>query len=478
MARFLAATVPLTGHVHPMSLVVRTLVARGHTVAWYGAKKFASLIESAGATYIPMRAAHDWDDARVEDELPALRGKRGLSRIKAQLRAMFIEPMGDQLCDLEQAADAVAPDALIGCQAHLGAALLCEKRGIPWAQLGISGLVFPSVDTAPFGSALPPARDERDHRKNRILNWVVLRALFGSVNRAYRRGRVAAGLPAGTATYFDVLSPDLYLHPTIPAFEYPRSDLPPQVHLVGPWLPRTPADPAALPPWWSDVEAAYTDGTPIVFVTQGTLAIELDHLLRPALLALAHEHVLVVAITTRPHDGPGTVGLDHIPANARLAPFVPYHAIMALASVVVTNGGYGGVQQALHHGVPLVVAAGSEEKPEIAARVAWSGTGIDLRTGRPSPKAIRTAVLRVLSEVSYRERARALASEMADYNGPERAADLIERLAAAQVPILRSQAGGDGAPLRAGPWLAHEDRGDRREPGHRPRAGTSAARAR
>lgn len=478
MARFLAATVPLTGHVHPMSLVVKALVERGHTVAWYGASKFASLIEKAGATYVPMRTAHDWDDSFTEDALPVLRGKRGLARVKAQLRAMFIEPMVDQLRDLEVAADLMAPDVVIGCQAHLGAALLHEKTGIPWAQIGISGLVFPSIDTAPFGSALPPARDERDHRRNRMLNWIVLRALFGSVNRAYRRGRVAAGLPSGTQMYFDVLSPQLYLHPTIPAFEYPRSDLPPQVHFVGPWLPRTTSDPAALPPWWGDVEAAYTRGTPIVLVTQGTLAIDPHDLLRPALLALANEDVLVVAITARAFDGPAALGLDGIPANARLAPFVPYHSIMALASVVVTNGGYGGVQMALHHGVPLVVAAGSEEKPEIAARVAWSGTGIDLKTGKPSPTAVRAAVSRALTEPGFRERAQAMASVMAGYNGPARAADLIERLAAEQMPVLRSDADHVAVSRSVGPWLADEDSGDRRESGHRARAGQAASRSR
>ena len=37
---------------------------------------------------------------------------------------------------------------------------------------------------------------------------------------------------------------------------------------------------------------------------------------------------------------------------------------------MVTNGGYGGVQLALAHGVPLVVAGNTEEKGEIAARVA------------------------------------------------------------------------------------------------------------
>ena len=36
---------------------------------------------------------------------------------------------------------------------------------------------------------------------------------------------------------------------------------------------------------------------------------------------------------------------------------------------MLTNGGYGGVQYALAHGVPLVVAGDTEDKPEVAARV-------------------------------------------------------------------------------------------------------------
>lgn len=443
MAHFLVATIPLTGHVHPMAELVRVLVGRGHAVWWCGARKFTAIIERAGATYVPMRAAPDWDDADVEAALPALRGKRGLARVRAQLREMFIAPMAGQLRDLEAAA-ACAPDAVIGCQAHLGAGLFHEKHGVPWAQLGISGLVFPSRDTAPFGSALPPARDAGDRRRIRLLNWLVLRVLFGSVNRAYRGARVEAGLPAGTATYFDVLSPQLYLHPTIPAFEYPRSDLPGQVHFIGPLVPRTPPDRAALPAWWSDVEAARRAGRPVILATQGTLAIDPRHLLGPTLRALAGEDVLVVAITGRLLDDPRALGLDAFPANARLAAFIPYHAAMPMASVLVTNAGYGGVQLALHHGLPIVAAGGTEEKPEIAARVAWSGTGIDLRTGTPSPAAVREAVRRVLAEPRFGDRARAFAREMAGYGGATRGADLIEQLVIARAPILRAEPPGPG----------------------------------
>src|SRR6187401_2313182 len=101
MARLLVATVPLTGHVHPMLLLVRALIAPGHHVQWYAATKFARSIRAAGAAFAPMRAAHDWDDADIEAALPGLRGKRGLARVKAQLGAMFIEPAPAQLRDLE-----------------------------------------------------------------------------------------------------------------------------------------------------------------------------------------------------------------------------------------------------------------------------------------------------------------------------------------------------------------------------------------
>jgi UDP:flavonoid glycosyltransferase YjiC (YdhE family) len=80
---------------------------------------------------------------------------------------------------------------------------------------------------------------------------------------------------------------------------------------------------------------------------------------------------------------------------------------------MVTNGGYGGVQQALANGVPLVVAGDSEDKPEVAARVQWSGAGVNLHTGRPSVAMVARAVRRVLTKPSYRERARALQAEIA-----------------------------------------------------------------
>jgi UDP:flavonoid glycosyltransferase YjiC (YdhE family) len=49
----------------------------------------------------------------------------------------------------------------------------------------------------------------------------------------------------------------------------------------------------------------------------------------------------------------------------------------------------------------------------VAARVRWSGAGIDLGTGRPSPHHVAVAVRRVLAERSFADRARALQAEIA-----------------------------------------------------------------
>jgi UDP:flavonoid glycosyltransferase YjiC (YdhE family) len=96
---------------------------------------------------------------------------------------------------------------------------------------------------------------------------------------------------------------------------------------------------------------------------------------------------------------------------------------------MVTNGGYGGVQQALAHGVPLVVAGDSEDKPEVAARVRWSGAGIDLRSGKPAPAAIAAAVRRILADPSFRSRARALQAEIAASTPLDTIADALVGLA-------------------------------------------------
>ena len=93
----------------------------------------------------------------------------------------------------------------------------------------------------------------------------------------------------------------------------------------------------------------------------------------------------------------------------------------------ITNGGYGGTQQALAAGVPVVVAGVTEDKPAVAARVAQHGLGIDLRTGTPTPEAVAAAVQAVLKDTEMRDNVRKIARVYAAHD----ALGEIERLALA-----------------------------------------------
>jgi len=99
--------------------------------------------------------------------------------------------------------------------------------------------------------------------------------------------------------------------------------------------------------------------------------------------------------------------------------------VLPHVDAMVTNGGYGGVQTALAHGVPIVAAGRSEDKMEVNARIAWSGAGVSLRTDSPGSERIAAAVRAVLREPSYRDAARRLRDGYARRDAAGRAADVV-----------------------------------------------------
>jgi UDP:flavonoid glycosyltransferase YjiC (YdhE family) len=163
-----------------------------------------------------------------------------------------------------------------------------------------------------------------------------------------------------------------------------------------------------------------------VLVTQGTVAnSNLDRLIGPTLKALAGESDLVVVATT---GGRPVEALGPLPENARVAEYLPYDWLMPKVDLLVTNGGYGTVTQALSLGIPLVQAGTTEDKREVAVRIANSGAGVALGTDEPTPPQIRAAVRRVLDIPSYGIKAQALAREFQTHDLRRQIGPLLEGL--------------------------------------------------
>jgi UDP:flavonoid glycosyltransferase YjiC (YdhE family) len=421
MAKFLFATVSAAGHIAPGLGIARALVVRGHEVVWYTGRRYQASVESTGARFAPMRAAREIEDGALDDEFPGraeLRG--GLPQLKFDMLHLFIDPIPSYIEDLERIASEEDFDGYVSDVGFVAMNLFCEREGLRHTSYGISALPFPSRDAAPFGLALRPSQSLLGRVRNAALHFLFDRVIFRGVNQHYAATRKKLGLPAKrTGSFFaDSRGLDNYLQASVPGFEYPRSDLPVVVQFIGPFMP---AAGSFVPPhWWDDLDGS----RPVVHVTQGTVATDFAQLIMPTLEALANEDVIVVATT----GGKSVDELGPIPSNARVAEFLPYAKLLPRTSVMVTNAGFGGVQLALAHGIPIVAAGGSEDKPEVAARIAWTGAGIDLRTATPSPQLIRQAVRSLLREPSYRANARRLQTETATYDAARLAVQAIERL--------------------------------------------------
>lgn len=417
MGRFLISTLAEAGHVHPAVPVAAALTARGHEVLWHTGAEFAATVERAGAHFVLPRHTPTLAELPVTPDP----GTSGAAAGASLLRRLLVERMAGQLADYEEILAAEDVDGVLVDLCCLGGLALHERRGTPWATLGISPLTITSPDTPPFGTGWKPPAGPLGRARNRIVHRLG-RIAMRSVTVAYADQRAALGLAPlarGVALFDHMFSPMLHLQAATPSIEYPRRSWPANVHLVGPLLPEPPAA-ADLPPWWGELDTAPA----VVHVTQGTFATDPATLIDPALDALARFDGLVVVTT------PDPAALAPVPANTRVARFVPHSLLLPHVDAMVTNGGYNGAKAALACGVPLVLAPWGNDQMDVAARVEWAGAGINLREAGPAPEAIAGAVRAVLGEPGYLRAARRVQAEFREYGGGERAAVLLERLTA------------------------------------------------
>ncbi|NRR31335.1 glycosyltransferase [Oxalobacteraceae bacterium] len=162
---------------------------------------------------------------------------------------------------------------------------------------------------------------------------------------------------------------------------FPANGLPAQHGYLGPviWSPAI-----ATPDWWE----ALPPETVVVYVTLGSSG--QGRLLPLVLRALAPLQVTVIAATA------GKITLDQVPANARVAPFLPGDAAARRARLVICNGGSPTSQQALAAGVPVLGIASNLDQFLNMQGVVAMGAGMLLRADRLSETVLRVAAADLL----------------------------------------------------------------------------------
>jgi len=409
--KILFASTPATGHINPLLAIAHILRAEGHEISFLTGGVFRDRIEKSGAKFVSLQGAADVDGRNLLSVAPELKDiPPGLQWFQVAIERFFLDRLPAQHESLLQAVEESQADVVVGDDMYFGALPMLlgpRSKRPPIVLCGTSFLHLAREDGAPNFLGLPPATtdDQRNQYAGiaREFDQAVDQPALLRVNEILRSSGVG---PLSTPLFHSVVElADAYLQLSVPRFEYPRQ-IPRSVHFVG--APPIIPGQAPLPPFAHELDGSRK----VVLVTQGTVA---NHnfglLIAPTLAALAHEpDVLAVATTGgRPVEAiPGAV-----PSNARVASFLPFEWLLPRVDVLVTNGGYGSVNQAMSFGVPLVTAGMTEDKADVNARVAWSGVGLNLATNEPTPEALRAAVRTVLDRPAYRMRASQMADEFA-----------------------------------------------------------------
>ena len=443
--KILIASMPATGHVNPMLAIARILMTDGHEVAVYTGSAFRARVEAARAEFFSLPPDADLDPADPFARVPELKVMSpGPDWLRIVMERVFVDNIPGQHEGLQRLLHSFGPDVIIGDDMFFGVLpmLLGSSKRPPIVMCGTSILHWPREDGAPLFLGLPPATTPKQRAEYATVARGFHEVVDGPVGLRLNKllKELGAGPTSMTLFHSTVGLADAYLQLSVSGFEYPRQ-IPPSVHFVG--TPPIIPGQAPLPPWAHELDGSRK----VVLVTQGTLA---NHnfglLIAPTLAALANEpDVLVVATAGgRPVEAiPGAV-----PSNARLASFLPFEWLLPRVDVLVTNGGYGSVNQAMSFGIPLVTAGMTEDKADVNARVAWSGVGVNLATNEPTPEALRAAVRTVLDRPAYRMRASQMADEFARIDTRSAILSIINQLVVNQKVELWAETMATSQPRR------------------------------
>jgi MGT family glycosyltransferase len=418
MSRFLFYTAPGSGHVYPLIPTLHELQRRGHETVVCAEEPLLETLRQQGFTALPIAPEIE---GREDDTWKARTPIGALRRSVA----MYVDRARYEVVDVQNAIARVRPDAVAVDNNCWGAAAAAQTSGLPWAQLATFLLPLTTRDAPPFGLGLKPAAGWLGRLRDELLRQGAV-PLFDIALPPVNRLRRSLALPKVKHVPDLYMTAPLVLSYTAEPLEYPRTQLPPSVRMVGPSSWDT-AQHEEEPAWLARIER------PVVLVTVSTVFQDDSKLIQAALEALADEPYEVV-VTTASVD-PASF---RAPANAHLLRYVPHSTVLRKAVAVVCHGGMGITQKSLLAGVPVCVVPFGRDQLEVARRVELSGAGTRLLPGRLSPYRLREAVGET---VAKRPQAKHVAARLRAAGGAEAAAAELEKLVAAGTGVSRGAPG-------------------------------------
>jgi zeaxanthin glucosyltransferase len=409
-------SMPLVGHLNPMTALARKLQSRGHEVVFIGVPDAEPIVRAANLNFVPF----------CEKEYPIgsiAKGYRGVAKMYGQdvvryaLREISPGLLKAGLNHLPQKLAETGVEALVLDTIYFFLELVPMRLGMPYAHIW-------NVLNLDFSGATP----------NSLFSWpyeTTPEALARNVEGLKKIGGFLAPVLAVAKSYAEMHGLDIdWNDPTATTsklavitqtpreFDFPISNWPPQFHYAGPFHDDEGREQVSFP--WERLT-----GAPLIYASMGTLVNGIERVYRTILEAVRRspETQLVLSLGSN-------VSLDDlgpIPSNAIVVSKAPQIELLKRAALCITHAGLNTVLEALAQGVPMVAIPIGFDQPGVAARIAYHRVGEFVEAENLTVERLSELIQRVRKNPSYRLRARYFQKVIAQTRGLDVAAYAIEQ---------------------------------------------------
>ena len=408
-------SLPVPGHLNPMTTLARKLQSRGHDVVFMSLADVAPFVEAAGLPFVPCSEAvyPIGSLGKLVRRLSELSGENALhftvnSMMKGYTASLF-ESLPDTLSKAGVngiVLDQYQPYVEL-IPMHLRMPFVHVSNALHVDYTGKTPICF--VDW-PCQTGVGLARNIEGVRRARMLLEPVT-----AIAQAYAK---EVGLSVDWNNPHSTLSPLAWVTQCPREFDFGCAPDFPQFHYAGPFHDGRGRMDFDFP--WQQLT-----GEPIIYASMGTLQNGLVNIFRSITQAAIGLKELQFVLAVGGHLDPKQLGA--VPANVMVVSYAPQIDVLKRSSLCITHAGLNTVLESLANGVPMLALPITNDQPGVAARIADKKLGVIMSPHEASPANFVAAIKRVLGDSTIRNNVQRMQKAIRSADGLSIAAGILAR---------------------------------------------------
>jgi zeaxanthin glucosyltransferase len=410
-------SMPLTGHLNPMTALARKLQSRGHEVVFIGVPDIEPVVRGADLDFVPF-CENEYPPGSMAKTWGGVAKLQGLDVARYTTRELTPGLIKAALEHLPGKITETGVNALILDTVYRLIEIVPMHLRLPYVQIW-NVLHYDSSGSTPLALYSWPHETSDEALARNVDGLKIFREMRERIvpiaqSYAERNGlEIDWSNPAATVSKLAVITQ------TPKEFDFPIPHLPPQFHYAGPFHDNAGREPVPFP--WEKLT-----GKPLIYASMGTLVNGLNNVYSTILEAVGEFPEMQVVLSVGRNLDPGELG--SIPSNTIVVRIAPQIELLKRAALCITHAGLNTTLEALAQGVPMVAIPIGYDQPGVAARIAYHGVGEFVEIGNLTTRRLSEFIVKVTANPNYRDKARWFQKVLAETRGLDIAADVIERV--------------------------------------------------